>query len=76
MLGSGTGGKAQLVAACTFPALERGVMAPALLEHAAGLIGGGAGGKDHLAMARNGPKGVAQALAGIPAPPREAPGAE
>ena len=68
VLGSGTGGKAQLVAASTQPALERGLTAPALLTHAAKIIGGGAGGKDHLAMA-GGKRadGVAEALAGIPA---------
>ena len=68
VLGSGAGGKASLVAACTRPALERGVTGPALLERAAALIGGGAGGKDQLAMA-GGKRadGVPEALAGIPA---------
>ena len=67
VLGSGAGGKAQLVAACTQPLLEGGVTAPALLERAARAIGGGAGGKDHLGMA-GGKRAdaLAEALAGIP----------
>ncbi len=68
VLGSSTGGKAQLVAACTKAAIERGVTGPALLEHAARLIEGGAGGKDLLAMAGGKrAEGVPDALAGIPA---------
>jgi alanyl-tRNA synthetase len=51
VLGSALGGKALLVAACS-PALSgRGVTAPALLEQAASVIGGGAGGKPGLAFA-------------------------
>jgi alanyl-tRNA synthetase len=68
VLGSAAGGKAQLVAACTPSAIERGVTGPALLAHAVASIDGGAGGKDLLAMA-GGKRadGVADALAGIPA---------
>ena len=67
VLGGGDGAKAQLVAGCTAGAVARGVTGPALLEHAAAVIGGGAGGKDVLAMA-GGKRGeaVAEALAGIP----------
>jgi len=68
VLGGGDGAKAQLVAGCTAGAIARGVTGPALLEHAAAVIGGGAGGKDVLAMA-GGKRGDAlgEALAGIPA---------
>jgi alanyl-tRNA synthetase len=68
VIGNADGGKAMLVAACTEPAIERGVTAPALLESAARAIGGGAGGKDALANAggRNGDR-VPEALGGIPA---------
>src|SRR4029077_1169355 len=45
VLGGGDGTKAHLVAACTAPAVARGVTGPALLERAATVIGGGAGGK-------------------------------
>jgi alanyl-tRNA synthetase len=67
VLGTSDGGKAQLVAAVTGPAVARGVAGPALLELAANAIGGGAGGKDILAMA-GGPRGegLAEALGGIP----------
>jgi alanyl-tRNA synthetase len=68
VLGSGAGGKAQLVAACTPAAIERGVTGPALLAYAAAAIEGGAGGKDALAMA-GGKRAdaVSEALAGVPA---------
>ncbi len=67
VLGGGDGTKAQLVAACSVGAVARGVTAPALLEHAASVIGGGAGGKDVLAMAGGRrADAVAEALAGIP----------
>ncbi len=67
VLGNAEGGKAQLVAACTGPAVARGVTAPALLETAARQIGGGAGGKDILANAGGKhPEGVPEALGGIP----------
>ena len=56
------------VAACTAEAVARGVTAPAMLEYAAKAIGGGAGGKDILAMA-GGPRAdaVGEALGGIAA---------
>jgi alanyl-tRNA synthetase len=67
VLGAG-GERAQLVAACTAQAVERGITAPLLLAPAAAAIGGGAGGKDILANA-GGKRGdaVAGALGGIPA---------
>ncbi len=68
VLGNGEGGKAQLVAACTAGALERGLTAPELLRDAAAQVGGGAGGKDILANAGGKrPEQVGAALAGIPA---------
>jgi alanyl-tRNA synthetase len=68
VLGGGADGKAQLVAACTPQAVERGVTAPALLEPAARTIGGGAGGKDILAMAGGrDASAIEEALGGIPA---------
>jgi alanyl-tRNA synthetase len=68
VLGSADGGKATLVAACTKPLVERGVTAPALLEPAAKAVGGGAGGKPHLAFAGGGiPSALGEALANIPA---------
>jgi alanyl-tRNA synthetase len=51
VLGSAAGGKALLVAACSQSLAERGVTAPALLEQAAAVIGGGAGGKPGLGFA-------------------------
>jgi alanyl-tRNA synthetase len=51
VLGSAAGGKALLVAACSPSLAERGVTAPALLEQAAAVIGGGAGGKPGLGFA-------------------------
>ena len=48
VLGTGQGGKALIVAACSPRLVERGVTAPLLLEHAAKQIGGGAGGKPIL----------------------------
>jgi alanyl-tRNA synthetase len=68
VVGNGDGGKAILVAACTAPAVARGVTAPRLLEIAAGVIGGGAGGKDLLANAGGTDASrVPEALGGIPA---------
>ncbi len=68
VLGNGQGERAQLVAACTGRAVERGVRAPALLEVAAKKIGGGAGGKDILANAGGkNPGAVKDALSGIAA---------
>jgi alanyl-tRNA synthetase len=68
VVGNGDGGKAMLVAAVSPPAVERGITAPAMLEVAAGIIGGGAGGKDILANAggRHADR-VDEALGGIPA---------
>jgi alanyl-tRNA synthetase len=51
VVGNSAGGKAMLVAAATTGAIERGVTAPAVLADAAAAVGGGAGGKDHLANA-------------------------
>jgi alanyl-tRNA synthetase len=72
VLGGGADGKAQLVAAVTAQAVERGVTAPELLRPAAQTIGGGAGGRDLLANA-GGPNAAAipDALGGIPARTRE-----
>jgi alanyl-tRNA synthetase len=59
--------KATLVAACTSDLVERGVTAPALLAPAAAAIGGGAGGRPHLAFAGGGkPTALSDALATIP----------
>ncbi len=68
VLGSGDGGKALLVAACSKNLVARGVTAPLILEHAAKAIGGGAGGKPILGFA-GGAKGeaVRDAIAAIPA---------
>jgi alanyl-tRNA synthetase len=72
VLGGGADGKAQLVAASTTEAVDRGVRAPELLREAASVIGGGAGGKDILAMAGGrDAAAIAQALGGIPAKARE-----
>jgi alanyl-tRNA synthetase len=72
VLGSALGGKAQLVAACTPGAGGRKVTAPALLELAARTIGGGAGGKDILAMAGGkNADALSEALGGVPARLRE-----
>ena len=51
VLGSALGGKALLVAACSPALTQRGITGPALLERAASVIGGGAGGKPGLAFA-------------------------
>ncbi len=58
VLGSRDGGKALVVAACSKNLVARGVTAPLLLEPAARVIGGGAGGKPTLGFA-GGPKGEA-----------------
>jgi alanyl-tRNA synthetase len=72
VLGGGSDGKAQLVAASTTEAVARGVAAPELLREAASAIGGGAGGKDILAMAGGrDASAVAAALGGIPARARQ-----
>ncbi len=56
VLGSAQDGKALLVAATSKNLVERGVSAPELLDPAAKLVGGGAGGKPGLAFS-GGPKG-------------------
>jgi alanyl-tRNA synthetase len=67
VLGTAGGGRALLVAACTNELVSRGVTAPALLEHAAKSIGGGAGGKPGLAFAGGGlAEALPLALADIP----------
>jgi alanyl-tRNA synthetase len=72
VLGGGSDGKAQLVAASTSEAVARGVTAPELLREAASVIGGGAGGKDILAMAGGrDASAISQALGGIPARARQ-----
>jgi alanyl-tRNA synthetase len=67
VVGAANGAKAQLVAATTAAAIERGVTATGLIRDAAGVIGGGSGGRDDLANA-GGPHAdkVAEALASIP----------
>jgi alanyl-tRNA synthetase len=50
VLGTADGAKATLVAVCTRALVDRGVPAPALLEPAARLLGGRAGGKPNLAF--------------------------
>jgi alanyl-tRNA synthetase len=68
VVGNGQDGKAMLVAAATKPAVDLGVTAPALLQDASRVIGGGAGGKDLLANAGGkDPEKVPDALGGIPA---------
>jgi alanyl-tRNA synthetase len=67
VLGTAGDGRALLVGSCTADLISRGVTAPALLEHAAEVIGGGAGGKPHLAFAGGGrSEALAEALDGIP----------
>jgi alanyl-tRNA synthetase len=56
VLGTGRGGKALLVAASSKALQARGVTAPELLQPAAAIVGGGAGGKAGLAFS-GGPKG-------------------
>jgi alanyl-tRNA synthetase len=68
VLGSGAGGKALVVAACSPSLVSRGADATSLLAPAAAAIGGGAGGKPVLGTA-GGPRGdaVDEALGLIPA---------
>jgi alanyl-tRNA synthetase len=67
VLGSADGDRASLVASCTKDLVDRGVTAPVLLERAAKVVGGRAGGKPHLAFGGGGnPTALAAALAGIP----------
>jgi alanyl-tRNA synthetase len=67
VVGAANGAKAQLVAATTPGAIQRGVTATGLLTDAAAVIGGGGGGRDDLANA-GGPHAdkVSEALASIP----------
>jgi alanyl-tRNA synthetase len=58
VLASNRGGKALLVAAVSPTLVSRGVTAPKLLQPAAQIVGGGAGGKPSLAFA-GGPRGEA-----------------
>jgi alanyl-tRNA synthetase len=72
VVGNAERGKPMLVAASTGPAVARGITAPKLLETAAIVIGGGAGGKDVLANAGGKDASrVPEALGGIPARLRE-----
>jgi alanyl-tRNA synthetase len=66
VLGTGQGGKALLVAACSARLQDRGVDAPSLLDPAAKIVGGGAGGRPGLAFS-GGPRGdaFAQALQAV-----------
>jgi alanyl-tRNA synthetase len=67
VLGSADGKRALLVASVTGELVSRGVQAPALLEAAAKQIGGGAGGKPHLAFAGGAQaNALPAALSGIP----------
>ena len=67
VLATSDGQKATLVAACTSDLVDRGVTAPALLDPAAKAVGGGAGGRPHLAFAGGGkPGALPEALATIP----------
>ncbi|MGZ4130496.1 MAG: alanine--tRNA ligase [Actinomycetota bacterium] len=76
VLGSGAGGRALVVAACSPSLISRGADAKSLLATAAKVIGGGSGGKPNLGTA-GGPNGgaVDEALATIPARLRELLGA-
>jgi alanyl-tRNA synthetase len=76
VLGSGAGGRALLVGACSPNLISRGADAKSLLATAATVIGGGSGGKPNLGTA-GGPNGdaVDEALATIPARLRELLGA-
>ncbi|MCI0634154.1 MAG: alanine--tRNA ligase [Actinobacteria bacterium] len=58
VLGTGKDGKALLVAAASKNLVARGITAPALLDPAAKIVGGGAGGKPELAFS-GGPRGDA-----------------
>jgi alanyl-tRNA synthetase len=64
VLGSSADGKALLVAACSKNLIARGVTAPALLEQAARMIGGGSGGKPGLGMAGGGKADQVEAAIG------------
>ncbi|HEV8682757.1 MAG TPA: alanine--tRNA ligase [Actinomycetota bacterium] len=67
VLATSDGQKATLVATCTTDLVQRGVTAPALLDPAAKAVGGGSGGRPHLAFAGGGnPAALEEALATIP----------
>jgi alanyl-tRNA synthetase len=67
VLGTADGSKATLVAACTRALIDRGVAAPDLLEPAAEVLGGRAGGKPNLAFGGGGKaSALDQALGLIP----------
>ena len=67
VLGSANGAKATLVAAVTKDLVDRGVTAAELLQDAAKAVGGGAGGRPHLAFAGGGNAGALRpALESIP----------
>ena len=71
VVGNAEGGKADARRRVHGGAVERGVTAPALLAHAAKVIGGGAGGKDILANA--GGKDAARLPEALGGGPRHAP---
>ena len=67
VLGTADGSKATVVAACTRGLVDRGVAAPDLLEPAARLLGGRAGGKPNLAFGGGGhATALDRALGAIP----------
>jgi alanyl-tRNA synthetase len=66
VLGTAEGSRATVVAACTKALIDRGVTAPRLLEPAARILGGRAGGKPGLAFGGGGnPSGLDEALGSI-----------
>lgn len=65
VLGTGRGGKALLVAACSKNLVARGVTAPELLEPAAKAVGGGAGGKPILGFAGGKNAGAVEEALGL-----------
>jgi alanyl-tRNA synthetase len=66
VLGTADGSKATVVAACTRALIDRGVAAPDLLQPAAELLGGRAGGKPNLAFGGGGKaSALGQALGSI-----------
>jgi alanyl-tRNA synthetase len=66
VLGTADGSRATVVAACTKALVDRGVTAPRLLEPAARILGGRAGGKPGLAFGGGGnPGGLDEALGSI-----------
>jgi alanyl-tRNA synthetase len=66
VLGTADGSRATVVAACTKALVDRGVTAPRLLEPAARILGGRAGGKPGLAFGGGGnPSVLDEALGSI-----------